>query len=72
MTQPGVVCSRYWTEPAMSDGWIIVSAGTCSLTKSVIGVSTKPGQSAVFLIPALPSSLFIACVKPTTPCLVAE
>ncbi len=53
-------------------GVIIVSAGTCSLTNSVIGVSTKPGHRAVDLIPSAASSLFIAWVKPTTPCLVAE
>jgi hypothetical protein len=44
---------------------------TCSLTKSVIGVSTNPGHSAVLLIPWAPSSLCIACVKPTTAAFVA-
>ena len=34
-------------DSAMSSGRIIASASTCPLTKSVIGVSTKPGQSAV-------------------------
>jgi hypothetical protein len=56
----------------MSDVWIIASGGTCSLTKSVIGVSTHAGHSAVDLIPRPPSSWFIASVKPTTPNFVAE
>ena len=47
-------------------GVIISSAGTGSLTKSVIGVSTNAGHSAVDLMPSGASSLFIACVKPTT------
>ena len=42
------------------------------MTKSVIGVSTNAGHSAVEQMPSLLSSLFIASVKPTTPCLVAE
>ena len=40
----------------MSSGRIISSASTWPFTKSVIGVSTKPGQSAVTWIPASPSS----------------
>ena len=69
---PGVSDSSIRTAATMSDVWIIASGGTCSLTKSVIGVSTNPGHSAVDLMPSAPSSLFIACVKPTTPNFVAE
>lgn len=56
----------------MSDVWIIWSGATASLTKSVIGVSTNAGHSAVDLIPCVPSSRFIDCVKPTTANFVAE
>jgi hypothetical protein len=56
----------------MSDVWIIASGATVPLTKSVIGVSTKPGHSAVDLMPSSLSSWFIACVKPTTANFVAE
>jgi hypothetical protein len=47
------------------------SALTWSLTNSVIGVSTNAGQSAVDLMPCVPRSLCIACVKPTTAAFVA-
>ena len=51
---------------------IIVLGRDLPLTKSVIGVSTKPGhERAVDLMPSFASSLFIACVKPMTACLVA-
>jgi hypothetical protein len=55
----------------MSETWIMSSGLTCSLMKSVMGVSTKAGHSAVDLMPASPSSLCIACVKATTAALVA-
>jgi hypothetical protein len=42
------------------------------LVKSVIGVSTNAGHSAVDLIPCVASSLCIDWVKPTTAALVAE
>ena len=57
---------------AMSSGRIISSVGTLSRTKSVMFVSTKPGHSAQDLIPRWLSSLFMDCVKPTTPNFVAE
>ncbi len=57
----------------MSCGRIIASAATPpAFAKSVIGVSTKAGQSAVDLIPSPFSSLFIASVKPITAAFVAE
>ena len=56
----------------LSCGRIISSALTWPLTKSVMGVSTNAGQSAVDLMPCDPSSLFIASVQPTTACLEAE
>ena len=43
----GDVLSRNRTDSAMSSGRIISSGFTCSLTNSVIGVSTNPGQNAV-------------------------
>ena len=64
--------SRKRTASAMSSGWIIFSLGTLSWTQSVIAVATKPGQSAVHWIPSSASSLWLACVRPTTACLVAE
>src|SRR5471032_1291376 len=70
--QAGETFSKNRTASAMSCGRIICSAGTCCLANSVIGVSTKAGQSAVDLMPWGASSLFIASVQPTTPCLVAE
>jgi hypothetical protein len=42
------------------------------LAQSVIGVSTKAGQSAVDLMPFVDSSRCIAGVKPTTANFVAE
>ena len=63
-TQSRLTCSRKRTASAMSSGWIISSAGTCSRTKSVIGVSTKPGHSASDLIPSPLSSLCIAWRQP--------
>ena len=71
ITQAGESRSRQRTDSAMSSGRIISSAATCSLTKSVIAVSTKPGHSAQDLMPSGPSSLFMAWVKPTTPNFVA-
>jgi hypothetical protein len=71
-THAGETRSRKRTDSAMSSGRIISEAGTCSLTKSVIGVSTNAGHSAVDLIPSALNSLFIASVQPTTPCFVAE
>ena len=50
-TQAGDTLKRKRTDSAMSSGLIISSGATCSLTKSVIGVSTKAGQSAVDLMP---------------------
>ena len=41
------VFSKNRTDSAMSSGRIIASASTWPFTKSVIGVSTNPGQSAV-------------------------
>src|SRR2546423_363630 len=41
----------------MSPGWIISDGGTVSLTKSVMSVSTKPGQKATDLPPSGPQSL---------------
>ena len=70
--QFGEVRSRKRTPSAMSSGRIISSASTCSLTKSVIGVSTKPGHSAVTWIPSAETSFWVDWLKPTTPCLVAE
>ncbi len=72
ITQAGERRSSMRTASAMSSGRIMSSAATLSLTKSVIGVSTKAGQSAHDLMPSPPISLFIAWVKPTTPALVAE
>jgi len=72
MTQPGERCSSIRTAKATSPTWIISSAGTLCLTKSDMGVPTNAGQSAVDLMPSLPSSLFIDSVKPATAALVAE
>ena len=55
----------------MSEGWIIFSAGTSLLMKSVIAVSTKPGASAVHWIPAPSVSRAVDCVKLITAALVA-
>ena len=45
---------------------------TCSLTKSVIGVSTKAGQRAVTWMPSWATSFWVAWLKPITAALVAE
>ena len=58
----GDVRSTKRTASATSAVWIIASGGTCSLMKSVIGVSTNPGQSATDLTPSPLSSVFMACV----------
>ena len=51
----------------------LLGAGPGSLTKSVIGVSTNAGaQRGGLDARRLPSSLFIACVKPMTACFVAQ
>ena len=46
--------------------------GDVLLDEVGLGVSTNAGHRAVDLIPSVPSSLFIASVKPTTAALVAE
>ena len=71
--QAGDTFSSSRTDSAMSSGRIIASAATPpAFANSVIGVSTKAGQSAHDLIPSGASSLFIASVQPTTPAFVAE
>ena len=59
------------TASPMSSGRIISSPGTCPLANSVIGVSTKPGASAVHWMPALPTSRWVDWVKLITAPLVA-
>src|SRR5437764_762523 len=51
-TQAGDTRSMKRTDSAMSCGRIMSSADTCSLTKSVMGVSTNAGHSAVDLMPS--------------------
>ena len=55
----------------MSSGRIMSSPGTWPLANSVIGVSTKPGASAVHWIPWLPYSRWVDWVKLITAALVA-
>src|SRR5689334_16688732 len=71
-TQFGESFRRNRTASATSRVEIISSGLTCSLMKSVIGVSTQPGASATDFTPSAPSSSFIASVKATRPALVAE
>jgi hypothetical protein len=46
----------------MSSGRIMSAASTLSLMKSLMSVSTNPGQNATDLTPSALSSLFIAWV----------
>ena len=69
--QLGEVRSRKRTASPMSSGRIISSPGTWPLANSVIGVSTKPGASAVHWIPAPPASRWVDWVKLITAALVA-
>src|SRR5512132_844844 len=70
--QFGEVRSRNLTASAMSSGRIIASAATCSLTNSVIGVSTNAGANAVTWTPWPAISFWVACENPITAALVAE
>src|ERR1700730_18500763 len=70
-TQAGETRRRKLTDYVMSSGRIVYYGLTCSLTKSVMGVSTKAGHRAVDLTPSGDSSRFMDCVQPTTPCLAA-
>src|SRR3954451_14629467 len=71
-TQFGESLRMKRTASASSRVEIISSAATCSLMKSLIGVSTHAGASATDLTPCLPSSSFMASVKAIRPAFVAE